>query len=159
MVSLTLILRSGYKLTLLLCCSGSMLMGMHEFYTWWPYWPPVWEVTVNSPLLYFEFCLWWSYWPLIWQMTTNSPLFSSCGGNMLVNVGPTHDGLIDPIYEERLRQLGSWLQVNGEAIYKSRPWTFQNDTVTRGIWWEHEDFCLPVSYSVFTEDPSPPTFM
>ena len=67
-------------------------------------------------------------------MTANSPLLSSYGGNMLMNVGPTHDGLIHPIYEERLRQLGSWLQVNGEAIYKSRPWTFQNDTVTRGIW-------------------------
>ena len=61
-------------------------------------------------------------------------LLSSCGGNMLMNVGPTHEGLIDPIFEERLRQMGSWLQVNGEAIYKSRPWTFQNDTVTRGIW-------------------------
>ena len=26
----------GYKLTLLLCCGGSMSMGMHEFNTWWP---------------------------------------------------------------------------------------------------------------------------
>ncbi|XP_076447348.1 alpha-L-fucosidase-like [Babylonia areolata] len=59
----------------------------------------------------------------------------SCGGNMLVNVGPTHSGMIDPIFEERLRQLGSWLHVNGEAIYKSRPWSHQNDTKTPGIWY------------------------
>lgn len=25
--------------------------------------------------------------------------------------------------------------VNGEAIYKSRPWTCQNDTLTSGVWY------------------------
>lgn len=54
---------------------------------------------------------------------------------MLINVGPTKDGIIAPIYEERLHQLGSWMRVNGEAIYKSKPWTVcQNDTLTPGIW-------------------------
>ena len=63
-------------------------------------------------------------------------LFSliSCGGNLLVNIGPTHDGRIVPIFEERLRQLGSWLKVNGEAIYASKPWRAQNDTKTQGVW-------------------------
>ena len=32
--------------------------------------------------------------------------FYSCGGNMLMNVGPTHDGRIVPVFEERLLQLG-----------------------------------------------------
>ncbi|GFR67301.1 alpha-L-fucosidase-like [Elysia marginata] len=59
----------------------------------------------------------------------------SCNGNVLINVGPTKDGVIAPIYEERLRQMGSWLSVNGEAVYNSRPWTFQNDTVTPGVWY------------------------
>ncbi|XP_033632742.1 alpha-L-fucosidase-like [Asterias rubens] len=59
----------------------------------------------------------------------------SCGGNMLLNVGPTHDGRIIPIFEERLRQVGSWLKVNGEAIYKSKPWRAQNDTNTTDIWY------------------------
>ena len=58
----------------------------------------------------------------------------SCGGNLLMNVGPTHDGRIVPIFEERLRQMGQWLQVNGDAIYASKPWTHQNDTVTSGVW-------------------------
>ena len=58
----------------------------------------------------------------------------SCGGNVLVNVGPTRDGRISPIFEERLAEIGQWLDVNGQAIYSSRPWTFQNDTLTSDIW-------------------------
>ncbi|XP_071549963.1 alpha-L-fucosidase-like [Panulirus ornatus] len=58
----------------------------------------------------------------------------SCGGNILINAGPTHDGRIPPIMEERLRQLGSWLDINGEAVYDSKPWAHQNDTVTPGVW-------------------------
>jgi len=61
-------------------------------------------------------------------------LHCSCGGNILINVGPTADGMIAPIFQERLRQLGSWLGVNGEAIYASKPWKHQNDTVTPRLW-------------------------
>ncbi|KAF5277103.1 hypothetical protein FQA39_LY06341 [Lamprigera yunnana] len=53
----------------------------------------------------------------------------SCGGNILINVGPTKEGTIIPIFRERLQQLGEWLNINGDAIYKSKPWTYQNDTV------------------------------
>ncbi|ELT98499.1 hypothetical protein CAPTEDRAFT_49326, partial [Capitella teleta] len=60
---------------------------------------------------------------------------SSCGGNLLMNVGPTHDGRILPIFEERLRQFGDWMKVNGEAIYGSKPWTHQNDTITPAVWY------------------------
>ncbi|ELU15522.1 hypothetical protein CAPTEDRAFT_221178 [Capitella teleta] len=59
----------------------------------------------------------------------------SCGGNLLMNVGPTHDGRILPIFEERLRQFGDWMKVNGEAIYGSKPWTHQNDTITPAVWY------------------------
>eukprot|EP01098_Paradermamoeba_levis_P011628 TRINITY_DN5003_c0_g1_i1.p1 TRINITY_DN5003_c0_g1~~TRINITY_DN5003_c0_g1_i1.p1 ORF type:complete len:446 (-),score=104.94 TRINITY_DN5003_c0_g1_i1:104-1441(-) len=52
----------------------------------------------------------------------------SCGGNVLLDVGPTADGLILPIFEERLLQLGKWLEVNGKAIYSSVPWKKQNET-------------------------------
>ena len=42
---------------------------------------------------------------------------ASKGGNFLLNVGPTPEGTIQPEFEQRLRGMGAWLKVNGEAIY------------------------------------------
>ena len=59
----------------------------------------------------------------------------SCGGNLLLNVGPTKDGTFIPYFEERLREIGSWLKLNGEAIYATKPWSSQNDTLTKNVWY------------------------
>lgn len=43
--------------------------------------------------------------------------------------------MIDPIFVDRLREMGKWLKVNGEAIYESSPWIYQNDTKTSDVWY------------------------
>ncbi len=46
------------------------------------------------------------------------------GGNLLLNVGPMPDGRIEPRQVERLREIGAWLEQNGDAVYDTRggPW-------------------------------------
>jgi alpha-L-fucosidase len=47
-------------------------------------------------------------------------------GNLLYNVGPTPEGLIEPLQQaERLREMGQWLQTNGSAIYGTRGGPFK----------------------------------
>jgi len=50
---------------------------------------------------------------------------ASKGGNYLLNVGPTAEGIIPQPSVERLREMGAWLQVNGEAIYGAKPGPIQ----------------------------------
>jgi hypothetical protein len=52
------------------------------------------------------------------------------GGGMTLNVGPNADGTIPLIQQERLRNLGKWLEINGEAIYGTRPYEIPCQRVT-----------------------------
>jgi len=45
----------------------------------------------------------------------------SKGGNLLLNIGPGPDGTWHNDAYARLKQIGAWLEVNGEAIYATRP--------------------------------------
>jgi alpha-L-fucosidase len=46
----------------------------------------------------------------------------SKGGNYLLNVGPTAEGLIPQESVDRLLEVGKWLETNGEAIYGTESW-------------------------------------
>jgi alpha-L-fucosidase len=56
-----------------------------------------------------------------WKPTTtlirNLCDIASKGGNFLLNVGPTSEGLIPPASVTRLEDMGRWTRVNGEAVY------------------------------------------
>ncbi|MGV3721300.1 MAG: alpha-L-fucosidase [Actinomycetota bacterium] len=43
------------------------------------------------------------------------------GGNLLLNVGPDEQGQFPPTALQRLKEIGDWMQVNGEAIHGTRP--------------------------------------
>ena len=43
------------------------------------------------------------------------------GGNLLLNIAPSPDGLFDQAALDRLREIGDWMAVNAEAIHGTRP--------------------------------------
>ena len=68
-------------------------------------------------------------WKSVETMVRNLVDIASKGGNYLLNVGPTSEGLIPEPSVERLKAVGAWMRVNGEAIYgtsaspfKKLPW-------------------------------------
>lgn len=65
--------------------------------------------------------------PLENYMTSDELIRHFCvlvaaGGGMTLNVGPAADGKIPLLQQERLLDLGRWLDINGEAIYGTRPY-------------------------------------
>ena len=78
-------------------------------------------------------------WGYIQNDTFKSPQFIvdqlidivSKNGNLLLNIGPRSDGTIPEEVEQVLLEVGSWLKVNGEAIYGTRPWKIYGEGPTR----------------------------
>ena len=50
---------------------------------------------------------------------------ASKGGNYLLNVGPTAEGVIPQPSVERMQAIGRWLKANGDAIYATQPGPLQ----------------------------------
>ncbi len=46
----------------------------------------------------------------------------SKGGNLLLNIGPKGDGTWPQESRDNLRAIGTWMKVNGEALYGTFPW-------------------------------------
>jgi alpha-L-fucosidase len=57
----------------------------------------------------------------------------SRGGNLLLNIGPAADGTIPVIMQQRLKDIGDWLKVNGEAIYGTMAWKDSPKATNDGI--------------------------
>ena len=55
----------------------------------------------------------------------------SKNGNLLLNIGPRSDGTIPEEVQAVLRDVGSWLKTNGEAIYGTRPWKIYGEGPTK----------------------------
>ena len=56
-------------------------------------------------------------WKSTQTLIRNLVDIASKGGNYLLNVGPTSEGLIPEASVERLNEIGQWMSVNGEAIH------------------------------------------
>jgi alpha-L-fucosidase len=50
---------------------------------------------------------------------------ASKGGNYLLNVGPTAEGVFPPESVERLKAIGAWMAANGESIYGTQASPFK----------------------------------
>ncbi len=82
----------------------------------------------------------WSYNPYDHYKSTNQLVhllvdIVAKGGNFLLNVGPAPTGELPPEALKRMHEIGKWMNVNGEAIYGSRPvapYKEENICFTRG---------------------------
>lgn len=59
-------------------------------------------------------------WKSVGRLIRRLVDIASKGGNYLLNVGPTAEGIIPQVSVERLEALGAWLHINGESIYGTR---------------------------------------
>ncbi len=66
-------------------------------------------------------------WKSTEKLIRNLCDIASKGGNYLLNVGPTSEGLIPQASLDRLAEIGKWMQVNGEAIYGTSATAFGSE--------------------------------
>jgi alpha-L-fucosidase len=62
---------------------------------------------------------------LYWLTAINSK-----GGNYLLNIGPTGEGLFPEESLKRLKDIGEWMKINGESVYGSAKWIVNHEGPT-----------------------------
>ncbi|MBI5831435.1 MAG: alpha-L-fucosidase [Armatimonadetes bacterium] len=72
----------------------------------------------------------WRFRPVTWVIHMLVDNVSK-NGNLLLNVVQRPDGSLDPEVETMLADLGQWMDVHGEAIYGTRPWTVYGESAVR----------------------------
>lgn len=76
----------------------------------------------------------------------------SRGGNLLLNVGPTADGRIPVIMQQRLTDIGEWLFINGEAIYGSVEYCSSIETPSQSIYFTAKEQSVYAIFSKWTKE-------
>ncbi len=71
----------------------------------------------------------------------------SRGGNLLLDIGPTADGRIPVIMQQRLIDMGDWLKINGDAIYETEAYK-QPYQWSGGIRPDKKDASFMAGYSI-----------
>ena len=71
----------------------------------------------------------------------------SRGGNLLLDIGPTADGRIPVIMQQRLVDMGNWLNLNGESIYGTEAWKNSNQW-SEGLRQEKKGASFMADYSI-----------
>jgi alpha-L-fucosidase len=67
-------------------------------------------------------------WKSAQMLIRNLVDIASKGGNYLLNVGPTAQGVIPEASITRLQEIGRWMKVNGESVYGTGPSPFKSLT-------------------------------
>ncbi|MGC6423782.1 MAG: alpha-L-fucosidase [Lentimonas sp.] len=80
----------------------------------------------------------------------------SKNGNLLLSIGPKADGTIGKQEAAILKDFGAWLDINGEAIYDTRPWKVFGEGPTTYGQTQHPDHSFKHNHhsEYFDDEPS-----
>ena len=84
---------------------------------------------------------WWGYhsgerWKTAEEFLDTLCACVAAGGNLILNVGPLANGILPKEFENRILQVGTWLEKNAEAIFK-----IDGGNMTESLTFGYETIC------------------